>query len=67
MAGAVELRVVDNGSGLRDDAEPAGGLLQLDQPAGAFGGSLRVGPAPDNETGGTVLTLTMPYRAPAIR
>ncbi|CAH0259678.1 hypothetical protein SRABI02_03383 [Plantibacter cousiniae] len=67
MAGAVELRVVDNGSGLRDDAEPSGGLLQLDRRAGAFGGSLRVGPAPDDETGGTVLTLTMPYRAPAIR
>lgn len=66
-AGAVELRVVDNGSGLLDDAEPAGGLLQLERRAGAFGGSLRIEPERQADTGGTVLTLTMPYRVPAVR
>jgi signal transduction histidine kinase len=66
-AGTVELQVTDNGSGLPHGVEPSGGLLQLERRASAFGGSLRIDPAPGDDTGGAVLTLTMPYRAPASR
>ncbi len=67
-SGTVELRVLDNGTGLLDGAEPAGGLLQLDRRAAAFGGALRVSSAAsDAPEGGAVLRLSMPYRVPAAR
>lgn len=65
--GEILLRLADNGTGLPEDATPSGGLLQLERRAGAFGGSLRITSATPESDGGTVLSLTMPYRVPAGR
>lgn len=66
VQGAIRLQLVDNGAGLAEDATPSGGLLQLERRAGAFGGSLSIGPvSSEDDQGGTVLELTMPYRVPA--
>jgi len=65
VRGEIRLRLVDNGTGLADDAAPSGGLLQLERRAGAFGGSLRVAPVESpNPAEGAVLELIMPYRVP---
>lgn len=66
VQGAIRLQLVDNGAGLSEDAAPSGGLLQLERRAGAFGGSLSIGPVSsvDDEVG-TVLELTMPYQVAA--
>lgn len=66
VQGAIRLQLVDNGAGLSEDAAPSGGLLQLERRAGAFGGSLSIGPvlSVDDEVG-TVLELTMPYQVAA--
>lgn len=66
VRGEIQLRVVDNGAGLAQDAVPSGGLLQLERRAGAFGGSLAIARVtPVDDAVGTVLELTMPYRVPA--